>query len=77
MNVLIINNETVSQVLAMEDCIRVQEEAFRKLPAAAPSIGRASTSIFPTVRTPVRPPTWATALQPSRPAWRLAHRCDP
>jgi hypothetical protein len=31
MNVLIINNETVSQLLAMEDCIRVQEEAFRKL----------------------------------------------
>ncbi|MDE2049769.1 MAG: ornithine cyclodeaminase family protein [Gammaproteobacteria bacterium] len=30
---LIIDNETVSQLLTMEDCIRVQEEAFRKLPA--------------------------------------------
>ena len=29
---LIINNELVSQLLTMEDCIRVQEEAFRKLP---------------------------------------------
>jgi alanine dehydrogenase len=31
--VLIIDNELVSQVLTMEDCIRVQEEAFRKLPS--------------------------------------------
>lgn len=30
---LIINNELVSQLLTMPDCIRVQEEAFRKLPA--------------------------------------------
>ena len=29
---LIINNELVSQLLAMHDCIRVQEEAFKKLP---------------------------------------------
>ena len=29
---LIINNELVSQLLTMQDCIRVQEEAFRKLP---------------------------------------------
>jgi ornithine cyclodeaminase/alanine dehydrogenase-like protein (mu-crystallin family) len=29
---LIINNELVSQLLTMEDCIRVQEEAFKKLP---------------------------------------------
>ncbi len=29
---LIINNELVSELLTMEDCIRVQEEAFRKLP---------------------------------------------
>src|SRR5260221_12788535 len=29
---LIINNELVSQLLTMEDCIRVQEEAFRKIP---------------------------------------------
>lgn len=29
---LIIDNETVSQLLTMEDCIRVQEAAFRKLP---------------------------------------------
>lgn len=29
---LIIDNETVAQLLTMEDCIRVQEEAFRKLP---------------------------------------------
>jgi alanine dehydrogenase len=31
--VLIIDNELVSQLLTMEDCIRVQEEAFRKLPS--------------------------------------------
>jgi len=30
---LIIDNETVSQLLSMEDCIRVQEAAFRKLPS--------------------------------------------
>jgi alanine dehydrogenase len=30
---LIIDNETVSRLLTMEDCIRVQEEAFRKLPS--------------------------------------------
>ncbi len=30
---LIIDNETVSQLLTMQDCIRVQEAAFRKLPA--------------------------------------------
>src|SRR5215208_2173179 len=30
---LIINNELVSQLLTMDDCIRVQEEAFRNLPA--------------------------------------------
>ena len=30
---LIINNELVSQLLRMPDCIRVQEEAFRKLPS--------------------------------------------
>jgi ornithine cyclodeaminase/alanine dehydrogenase-like protein (mu-crystallin family) len=30
---LIINNELVAQLLTMEDCIRVQEEAFRKLPS--------------------------------------------
>jgi alanine dehydrogenase len=30
---LIINNALVSQLLTMRDCIRVQEEAFRKLPA--------------------------------------------
>jgi len=29
---LIINNELVSQLLTMDDCIRVQEEAFRKIP---------------------------------------------
>lgn len=29
---LIIDNATVSQLLTMADCIRVQEEAFRKLP---------------------------------------------
>lgn len=29
---LIIDNETVARVLAMKDCIRVQEEAFKKLP---------------------------------------------
>ena len=29
---LIIDNATVSQLLTMDDCIRVQEEAFRKLP---------------------------------------------
>lgn len=29
---LIINNEIVAEVLTMEDCIRAQEEAFRKLP---------------------------------------------
>jgi ornithine cyclodeaminase/alanine dehydrogenase-like protein (mu-crystallin family) len=29
---LVIDNETVSQLLTMDDCIRVQEEAFRKLP---------------------------------------------
>src|SRR5271155_2537077 len=29
---LIIDNQTVSQLLTMDDCIRVQEEAFRKLP---------------------------------------------
>ena len=29
---LIIDNETVAQLLTMQDCIRVQEEAFRKLP---------------------------------------------
>ncbi len=29
---LIINNEIVAEVLTMADCIRVQEEAFRKLP---------------------------------------------
>jgi ornithine cyclodeaminase/alanine dehydrogenase-like protein (mu-crystallin family) len=31
--VLIIDNELVSQLLTMEDCVRVQEEAFRKLPS--------------------------------------------
>lgn len=30
---LIIDNATVSQLLTMEDCIRVQEAAFRKLPS--------------------------------------------
>jgi alanine dehydrogenase len=30
--VLIINNDDVSQLLNMQDCIRVQEEAFKKLP---------------------------------------------
>jgi ornithine cyclodeaminase/alanine dehydrogenase-like protein (mu-crystallin family) len=30
--VLIIDNALVSQLLTMEDCIRVQEEAFKKLP---------------------------------------------
>jgi alanine dehydrogenase len=30
--VLIINNDDVAQLLTMPDCIRVQEEAFRKLP---------------------------------------------
>ncbi len=29
---LLINNDLVSQLLTMEDCIRVQEEAFKKLP---------------------------------------------
>ncbi len=29
---LIINNDAVAQILTMADCIRVQEEAFRKLP---------------------------------------------
>jgi alanine dehydrogenase len=29
---LIINNELVAQLLTMEDCIRVQEEAFRNIP---------------------------------------------
>ncbi|MBX9760203.1 MAG: hypothetical protein K2Y29_15605 [Beijerinckiaceae bacterium] len=30
---LIIDNETVSKILSMKDCIRVQEEAFKKIPA--------------------------------------------
>ncbi len=29
---LVINNETVSKVLTMDECIRAQEEAFKKLP---------------------------------------------
>jgi len=29
---LIIDNDTVAQLLTMDDCIRVQEDAFRKLP---------------------------------------------
>ena len=29
---LLIDNDVVSQILTMEDCIRVQEEAFKKLP---------------------------------------------
>ncbi|MEN9708644.1 MAG: Ornithine cyclodeaminase 2, partial [Pseudomonadota bacterium] len=29
---LIIDNATVTEILSMKDCIRVQEEAFRKLP---------------------------------------------
>ena len=29
---LVINNEIVADVLTMEDCIRVQEEAFKKIP---------------------------------------------
>jgi ornithine cyclodeaminase/alanine dehydrogenase-like protein (mu-crystallin family) len=32
---LIIDNELVSELLTMKDCIRVQEEAFRKLPIGA------------------------------------------
>jgi alanine dehydrogenase len=32
MQMLLINNEIVSQLLTMSDCIRVQEEAFSKLP---------------------------------------------
>jgi alanine dehydrogenase len=32
---LIIDNELVSELLSMEDCIRVQEEAFKKLPIGA------------------------------------------
>jgi hypothetical protein len=28
----IINNDDVSRLLTMADCIRVQEEAFRKIP---------------------------------------------
>jgi len=31
---LLIDNELVSQLLTMDDCIRVQEEAFRQLPKA-------------------------------------------
>jgi alanine dehydrogenase len=31
--VLIINNELVAELLTMPDCIRVQEDAFRKLPS--------------------------------------------
>ena len=30
---LVINNELVAELLTMNDCIRVQEEAFRKLPS--------------------------------------------
>ena len=30
---LIIDNATVAQLLTMADCIRVQEDAFRKIPA--------------------------------------------
>jgi alanine dehydrogenase len=30
---LIIGNDVVSEILTMRDCIRVQEEAFRKLPS--------------------------------------------
>ena len=32
---LIIDNATVTEILTMKDCIRVQEEAFRKLPEGA------------------------------------------
>jgi hypothetical protein len=34
-DMLLINNELVSELLTMEDCIRVQEDAFRKLPVGA------------------------------------------
>ena len=39
---LIIDNATVSHLLTMEDCIRVQEAAFRKLPSGG--ISRTSSS---------------------------------
>jgi alanine dehydrogenase len=35
LDMLIIDNELVSELLTMKDCIRVQEEAFRKLPIGA------------------------------------------
>ncbi len=41
---LIINNDAVSELLTMADCIRVQEDGVQaSCPRAAPSIGRAST----------------------------------
>jgi alanine dehydrogenase len=42
---LIINNDVVSQLLTMEDCIRVQEEAFQKLPTGR-SIHRPRIDVY-------------------------------
>ena len=42
---LIINNDVVSQLLTMEDCIRVQEEAFQKLPTGG-SIHRPRIDVY-------------------------------
>ena len=43
---LLINNDLVSELLTMEDCIRVQEEAFSKLPIGG-AIHRPRTRIYP------------------------------
>ena len=33
---LIINNDDDAKLLTMDDCIRVQEEAFKKMPSQVP-----------------------------------------
>jgi alanine dehydrogenase len=42
---LIINNDDVSKLLTMDDCVRVQEEAFKKLPCGG-SIHRPRIDIY-------------------------------
>ena len=61
---LIINNTDVANILTMDDCIRVQEEAFKKLPYGG-SIHRPRIDVYMPCERPDVAPVCASTGGPA------------
>jgi alanine dehydrogenase len=65
---LIISNSDVTELLSMNDCIRVQEEAFKKLPYGC-AIHRPRIDVYMPCDLPDGYYRWSTMKGPTTATW--------